>query len=215
MTTIFTEQNTPMPDTDRPICYIVTDIETDGPDPGKNSMRTFASVTVDQEGNIFDQFEGHLAPLDGAAEDPGTMAFFKAQQPEVWADIVQDPQNPEEVMQRYVEWIQKLPTQGVFVAHPLSFDGYWIDWYLRKFTGHRIHCGAYGGERLFFNSGGIDLQSLLMGIMDWEYNDCRRSKYPEEWFGGYIHTHRAIDDALGYAHILRMLLKKMRTEKAS
>ena len=112
-------------------------------------------------------------------------------------------------MRAYVEWIRQLPTQGVFVAHPLAFDGYWMDWYLRTFTNLRIHCGPYGGERLFFNSGALDLQSLLMGALGMDYKDCRRSLYPEEWFGGYAHAHRALDDAKGYAHILSMVLKKI------
>jgi len=210
MTTVITKQNVFTPDLNSPICYIVTDIETDGPDAGKNSIRTFASVAVDQQGKIIGQFEGHLLPLDGAQEDPGTMDFFKTQPPEVWADVINDPKKPEEVMQKYVDWIRELPMQGVFVAHPLAFDGYWMDWYLRKFTGLRISCGFYGGERLFFNSGAIDLQSLLMGVLGIEYKDCRRNNYPKEWFGGYAHTHCALEDAMGYAHILSMVLEKMR-----
>jgi inhibitor of KinA sporulation pathway (predicted exonuclease) len=30
--------------------------------------------------------------------------------------------------------------------------------------------------------------------------------YPAEWLGGHDHSHRAIDDARGYAHLLTLLL---------
>ena len=35
---------------------------------------------------------------------------------------------------------------------------------------------------------------------------CIRKAYPEDWFGGHRHTHKAIDDALGYASVLRHVL---------
>jgi hypothetical protein len=116
-------------------------------------------------------------------------------------------------MRDFVQWIRDLPSQAVFVAHPLAFDGYWIDWYLRKFTGLRISTGAYGGERLFANGGAIDLQSVIMGAYGIEYNKIRRKDYPEVWFGGYVHTHKAIDDARGYAHILKTAFGRMRQNK--
>ena len=43
--------------------------------------------------------------------------------------------------------------------------------------------------------------------MGWGYSRCRREHYPEEWLGGHIHTHRAIDDSLGYAHLLKEMLR--------
>jgi hypothetical protein len=170
-------------------------------------MRGFASVAVDQSAAIVDQFQGCLAPLEGTEPDPETLSWLRSE-PEAWADLTRNPHPAGEVMGAYVEWIRSLPTAAVLVAHPLVFDGLWIDWYLRKFTGLRVSPGAYGGERLFI--GGIDLQSLVMGATGWTYDKCRRNLYPDEWFGGHVHTHRAIDDALGYAHVLSSLLSRQR-----
>ena len=50
--------------------YVVTDIEADGPTPGRNSMLSFASVAVTAGLEIADDFEAVLAPLEGAAPDP-------------------------------------------------------------------------------------------------------------------------------------------------
>jgi hypothetical protein len=190
----------------QPFCYLVTDIETDGPEPGGNSMLSFASVIVDQHGQQGNAFEACLEPLPDARSDPDTLAWLQSQ-PEVWADATRDPLPAEQVIQNYVQWIRELPTLAVFVAHPLAFDGFWIDWYLRRFAGLRLVCGPYGGERLFLGAG-LDLPSLLMGVTGWDYTRCRREYYPEDWYGGYRHTHRAIDDARGYAQILGQALRQ-------
>lgn len=47
--------------------YVVTDIEVDGPWPGPNSMRSFASVAVTLDGTEHGRFEAVLEELPGAA----------------------------------------------------------------------------------------------------------------------------------------------------
>jgi hypothetical protein len=183
--------------------YVVTDIETDGPNPGINSMRSFASVAVDAAGTITSSFEANLAELEGAAPDPKTLAWFQSN-PEAWRHATTHPRSAELVIKDYVAWIRALATPRVFVAHPLGFDGFWMDWYLRKFAGELL-VGLKPEESLF-SGAGIDLQSLIMGRLGWDYERCRRVNYPAEWFGGYDHTHKAIDDAMGYAHVLRTVL---------
>src|SRR4051794_9930572 len=49
--------------------YVVTDIEVDGPWPGPNSMRSFASVAVTLDGTEHGRFEAVLEELPGAAPD--------------------------------------------------------------------------------------------------------------------------------------------------
>ena len=185
-------------------CYVVTDIEVDGPDLDVNAMLSFASVAVDQSGIIFDQFEACLAPWEGAVSNPATLAWLKSH-PEAWAGATRDPRPPAEVMQAYRTWLRGLAMPAVFVAHPLVFDGVWMDWYLRKFLDSRLGWGPLPGDPLFHGTA-LDLPSLIMGRLGWDYRDCRRENYPAEWFGGHAHSHRAIDDALGYANILSSLL---------
>lgn len=189
----------------KPVCYVVTDIETDGPEPGRNSMLSFASVAVDQSGDFISTFEACLAPLEGASSDPGTLEWLQSQ-PGAWADATRDPLPPAEVIGDFIAWLRQLPAQAVFVAHSVSFDGFWIDWYLRRFADRRLACGPYGGERLFL-AGGIDLPTLVMGVKGWPYGHCRRENYRADWLGDFMHTHRAIDDAKGYAYLLASLLK--------
>ncbi|MFH9352772.1 hypothetical protein [Kitasatospora sp. NPDC017646] len=42
--------------------YVVTDIEVDGPWPGANSMRSFASVATTMDGRTFGEFEAPELP---------------------------------------------------------------------------------------------------------------------------------------------------------
>ncbi len=191
------------------LCYVVTDIETDGPTPGRQSMRSFASVVVGPDGEIGPQFEACLATLDGAEPDPTALAWLQGD-PAVWADATRDPQPPAYVMVSYVDWIRALPAPALFVAHPLAFDGLWIDWCLRRFTGHRLAHGPLPGEPLFHGTG-LDLPSLVMGVMGWNFDRCNRAHYPPDWLGGHAHTHRAIDDAMGYAHLLKEMLRRQIT----
>jgi hypothetical protein len=209
MGTVTLARGQPRPPFDK-LCYVVTDVETDGPDPGANSMRSFASVVVEETGKLTTTVQAGLKPLPAAEADPGTLAWLRGQ-PAVWADINRDPQDPAKVIQAFVHWLRELPTPAVFVGNPLAFDGLWIDWYLRKFAGKRLICGPYGGEHLFF-AAGLDLPSLIMGAVGWPYQQCQREFYPRDWFGGHAHTHRAIDDALGYANVLATMIRLINSE---
>lgn len=91
----------------------------------------------------------------------------------------------------------------MFVAHPLSFDGSYVAWYLDQFG----NCPLYDRPREpGLTTGGIDLPSLVMGVTRWPFGDCGRQNYPDEWLGGHAHSHRAIDDALGYAALFRTMM---------
>ena len=54
--------------------YISTDIETDGPIPGPNSMLSFGSAAF-QGGKMISTFSANLVTLPNAAPDPRTDAF--------------------------------------------------------------------------------------------------------------------------------------------
>ncbi len=52
----------------------------------------------------------------------------------------------------------------------------------------------------------MDLQSLAVGALGWNYTECSRDTYPKEWLGGISHNHSALDDARGYAALLMTLI---------
>ncbi len=185
--------------------YIVTDIEADGPTPGRNSMISFASVAVTADGVEKGVFEAVLAPLPGAEHDPDTYAWFQTQ-PQAWAAATTDPRPADQVMADYVAWIRAFAVGRVFTAFPIAFDGPWIDYYLRRFTLYAVVQGHYAGDRLF-DSSGLCLRSFAAAVTGRAPWDCQPTSFPPGWLGDHEHTHRAIDDARGYAHLLGVLMR--------
>jgi len=185
--------------------YVVTDIEVNGPTPGEHSMLAFASVALDAQGEEIDTFEAVLETLPEAGEDRITMEWFKGF-PEAWAAATKNPHPPERVLQNYAQWIRGLPGQPIFAAHPLAFDGAWIDYYLRRFLGIRLLKGPWTGERLFYTAG-LCIQAFAAGRLHWPLWECHDERYPPEWLGHVPHSHLSIDDARGYANLLRTLLR--------
>lgn len=188
-----------------PPVYVVTDVEVDGPVPGENSMLSFASVAVGEDGHVLDEFEAVLDPLEDARPDPATLAWIKSQ-PEVWAALKDDPQPASRAITDYVEWVGALGGDPVFVAHPLAMDGPWIDHYLKRFAGIRLLKGPWEGTRLFYD-GGLCLRSFAAGRLGRPLRLCSPEHYDPSWLGGHRHTHKAIDDARGYAALLGHFLK--------
>ncbi len=186
--------------------YVVTDIEVNGPTPGAHSMLAFASVAVDEGGEEIDSFEAVLETLPEAGEDPITINWFKGF-PEAWAAATENPQPPQAVMRRYADWVRTLPGQPIFVAHPLAFDGAWIDYYLRRFNDTRLLKGPWIGERLFYTAG-LCLQSFAAAKLDWPLWECNDDRYPAEWLGHVPHSHLSIDDARGYANLLKTFINE-------
>lgn len=186
--------------------FIVTDIEADGPKPGENSMRAFASVAMGVDGQERGVFEGVLLPLSEAHPDAKTLEWFQSQ-PIAWSAATEGARPPEAVMEDYVEWVTRFEGGRVFTAYPLAFDGIWIDYYLRRFTNHALVEGHYVTGRLFDGSG-LCLKSFAAGLVGRPPWDCPPSLLPTEWFGGFEHTHRAVDDARGYAHLLTNLRRR-------
>lgn len=196
---------------DDPWTYVVTDIETDGPWYGAHSMRSFASVAVTARGEVLGEFEAVLAPLPGSTPDPATYAWFQAQ-PEVWAAATSDARPPGDVMSDFVTWVRSLPGPRTFAANPLIFDGVWIDHYLRRYTAHGVLQGHYEQD-LLFDGPALCLRSYAAAVTGLPVADASPAAMPQEWLGGVEHTHRAIDDARGYAHLLRVLFARVREER--
>jgi hypothetical protein len=189
-----------------PAVYCVTDIEATGPRPGRHSMLAFATVAVTAGGEERGRFEAVLAELPGAGWDPGTRAWFENDEPEAWAAATTDPRDPGSVMSAFVSFVVDLPGPRVFTAHPVAFDGSWIDHYLRRFTDHQLLDGMYAPHPLFHDS--LCLRSYAAAVTGRAVMDVSPATLPPEWLGEVPHTHRAVDDAVGYAHLLAELFQQ-------
>lgn len=185
--------------------YVVTDIEADGPDPSRNSMLSFASVAIDGEGVVHSEFEATLVPRPDRKPNPDTIKWWESQ-PEAYLEARKDPRPAEAVMADFKAWVQALPGVKCFAARPLLFDGEWIDEYLKTFANARALVGPYREDQIF-EGAGIDIPSFAAALFGLPYADVTKEKIAPLWLGGFPHTHRAIDDARGYAHFLGRLLR--------
>jgi hypothetical protein len=164
--------------------YVSTDIETDGPVPGLNSMLSFGSAAFLADKTLISTFSANLETLPGAAGHPETMRWWETQ-PDAWEASRKNPQPPITVMPEYVAWLKGLPGNPVFVGYPAAFDFMFITYYLYRFA----------GESPFAYSA-LDIKSYAMALMKVDFLDVVKSNMPRRWFDELPYTHVALDDAV-------------------
>ncbi|MEL7544338.1 MAG: DNA polymerase III subunit epsilon [Pseudomonadota bacterium] len=146
--------------------------------------------------------------------DATTMTFWETQ-PNAWKAATHEPRPPQEVMTEFVAWVETFDGTRSFAARPLMFDGMWIEHYLRDFAGRFLLDVPYWG-RMVFTGGTLDIGSFISGLFGHTYPHTGDIAFPQSWLGEHEHehTHRAIDDARGYAVLLSKLLKLARETSA-
>lgn len=185
--------------------YIVVDIETDGPVPGRHAMLNLAAVAMDQAGKELGTFSKNLVALTGTEPDPDTLAWWKNNNQDVWAQITADPLPAQDVMAQFDTFVRSFEGRRVFVSHPLIFDGLWVSYYMETFLGQGLMAFHGTVDPLFFGAG-IDLPSFVAGALGNDYGRCRHGRYPAEVATDLPHTHLGLDDARGHADVLRKTL---------
>lgn len=185
----------------KPEIYVSTDIESDGPIPGVNSMLSFASAAFTIDKTLYDSFSANLYTLPGAVADEATMAWWQ-QHPHAWQACRLNCQQPNEAMQAYSTWLKALPGKVVFVAYPAAFDFMFVYWYLIKFTGSSP-----------FSHSALDIKSYAMARLKKPYRECSKRNMPNTWFDKLPHSHIALDDAIEQGHLFCNMLQENLNEK--
>jgi hypothetical protein len=168
----------------KPEIYVSTDIEADGPIPGRHSMLSFASAAYTADKQLIGTFSANLETLPEASVDPGTQAWWD-KNPEAWAACRQDLHQPQEAMRAYVAWLKQLPGTPVFVGYPAAYDFMFVYWYLI----------AFAGESPFSHSA-LDIKTYAMAVLKKGYRESTKRNMPRRWFSTLPHTHVALDDAI-------------------
>ena len=178
--------------------YVSTDVETDGPIPGPNSMLSFGSAAYLADKTLIATFTANLALLPDATPDPRTMDWWRSQ-PDAWAACRESPEPPELVMPRYRAWLQALPGRPVFVGYPAAFDFMFVYWYLIRFAGESP-----------FSHSALDIKTYAMALLKKGYRDSTKRNMPARWFDPLPHTHLALDDAIEQGALFCNLLAENR-----
>lgn len=180
--------------------YVAVDIEADGPVPGLFSMLSIGAVATTKDSEI-SRFYRKILPLKGAGQNPNTMKWWKTQ-PEAWAEVTADAENPEKVMVDFSGWLEKLGKTPIFVAHPIAFDYTFVSYYLYKFTDKNPFTNSTDNPKT------LDLKSYISAKYNKKIDESTANKLPKVLLkGSPEHSHKAINDAIGYASVLRNILK--------
>ncbi|MBI4854434.1 MAG: 3'-5' exoribonuclease [Acidobacteria bacterium] len=176
--------------------YISTDVETDGPIPGINSMLSFGSAAYLANKTLVSTFSANLETLPEASPNPNTMAWWQTQ-PDAWKACRKDLQKPEIAMKNYVTWVKSLLGKPVFVAYPAAFDFLFVYWYMIRFTGESP-----------FSHSALDIKTYAMAMLKKDYRDSTKRNMPKHWFDNFPHTHQALDDAIEQGALFCNMLKE-------
>jgi hypothetical protein len=169
----------------KPEIYCSTDIETDGPTPGLNSMLSFATAAFTADGTFVGSWTANLTQIDGGIEDPKTMDWWRLH-PGAWEACRVDPQLPRNVMPLYCDWVEQLPGNPIFVAYPAGFDFTFMYFYTMTFAGRRP-----------FGFSALDMKTFACARLGLPYANSVKKSWPADWKAGAgKHTHTVLDDAL-------------------
>lgn len=176
--------------------YVSTDVETDGPTPGINSLLSIGSAAYLSDKTLISTFNANLEVLPEAVADPVTMDWWRIQ-PEAWEKTRSNLEMPEIVCKRYVKWLKYLPGKPIFLGYPASFDFLFVYWYLVRFTGESP-----------FGHSALDIRSYAMAILKSSYNNSGKKYMPKHWFDSTSHSHVAIDDAISQGRLFCNMLQE-------
>lgn len=178
--------------------YVSTDIETDGPTPGLNSMLSLGSAVYDARKRLIGTFSANLQTLPEAAPHPVTQKWWTGQ-PEAWRLCREDTESPPVVMERYRDWVERLPGRPVFVGYPVTFDFSFVNYYLMRFSGANP-----------FGFAALDIKTYAMAVLGGEFRGTVKREMPAHWFDDLPHTHVALDDAIEQGALFCNLLHERR-----
>lgn len=179
--------------------FIVVDIEADGPAVGLNSMLSLAAVATTEKEEV-SRFYFKLTTLPNASADPNVTEWWNEHQ-EAWKEATTDPQPPVRVMTEFYNWVTGLEREAIFVSNPVSLDYTFVSWYLARFA----PANPFKNEKN--NIRTLDIKSYVAGKFGLTFDNSRRIYWPKELTKDMPeHTHNALDDADGYAIMLRKLL---------
>lgn len=180
--------------------YVSTDVETDGPIPGENSMLSFGSAAfIVGETDPVSTFTRNLNVLPGAVPNKSTMDWWNTQ-PEAWKAHRENLVDSKAAMEDYIQWLKDLENKYkgkvVFVGYPAGFDFMFVYWYLIKFCQYSP-----------FSFSAIDIKTYAMAILNTPYRETTKRTMPREWFAKIKHNHIAIDDAIEQGMLFMNILK--------
>jgi len=162
--------------------YFSTDVESDGPIIGDNSMVCFGIVLV--EPTLSKTFYGKIKPISNLwLPESLAISGFSREEHLTFDD-------PITVMKECAEWVKSVSIgQPILISDNNGYDSSWMNFYFHKF---------YGSNPFGWSSRRIgDLYCGMKNDSKAAWKHLRKTK----------HTHMPIDDAMGNAEALLEMQK--------
>jgi DNA polymerase III epsilon subunit-like protein len=172
----------------QPEIYVSLDIESNGPNPGMNSMLSLgAAAFLRNDLECKSTFSINFQPLANSSADPKTMEFWSKNQAAY--DATRENQiHPMQAIPMFNAWAKQTAKQfnarPVAVCYPVSFDWMFVSYYMARYTIEP------------FTHACIDLKSIAFAKLGKAYKGSGKKAWPKEWQVEGKHTHVAVDDAI-------------------
>jgi hypothetical protein len=176
--------------------FVSTDIESNGPIPGDNSMLSLGAAAFTPDGQMISTFYATLETLPGSTANIDTMNWW-AENQAAYDETRKNTKPAAQAMQEYVAWVNSLPGKPVFVGYPAGFDFLYVYWYI-------IHFGLKSP----FSFSALDIKTYAMAVMKSEYRQSTKRNMPKRWFPDDPHTHIAVDDAIEQGKLFCNMLRE-------
>ncbi len=164
--------------------YVMVDVESDGPCPGKHSMVCFGAVVV--RPGLKDTFYGRTRPVsDLWIPEALAISGISREEHETFPE-------PQVAMREFDEWLKQVSKgRPRLVSDNNGFDYQWINWYFHTFLDHSP-----------FGHSSANLGSLYKGLVKDDFTNFKHLRQT-------VHDHNPVNDAIGNAEALLHMKEEM------
>jgi hypothetical protein len=185
--------------------YFSADVETTGPTPVRNFLRSVGVVGI-RDGQIIDTFSRNITEasqpgaiwesedkdvIDAGMKDVKT---FWAEHPAADAATRLNQISVGEAFEQLGEFVKGLTRPNevpVFVAYPAGFDFMWC----------ATLANLYAPGTWPFGFAPFCMQSMAATLLNVSFSQGRQKNWPEAWKRHMRHTHISLEDALDQAKV--------------
>lgn len=175
-------------------CYITVDIEAAGPNPHDYSLLSIGAATLEEPRK---SFYAEMQPVNDAETEVATAIHGLSLK-----KLAKEGEPPKEALQRLEKWLLDVSHEGdeiIFVAFNAPFDWMFVNDYFLRYLGRNP-----------FGHRALDIKALYMGLHGIPWSGTTHKAISEHYGLPNSLPHRAEEDAIQEAVILKALLAELK-----
>ena len=174
--------------------YVVVDVETSGPNPGKYDLLSIGACTITEPRKTF--YIELIPKSENYQEEAMGIHNLK------FDELKISGTEPKEAFEKLAVWVKDITPEGytpVFAAFNAPFDWLFMTEYFYKHLGYNP-----------FGHKAIDIKALYMGLHPINWLDTSHKQISEHYIGKKELSHHALEDAIDEAELLSKMLKEIK-----